>query len=97
MSPEKAFAITDPVLFFPHYLAPVTAEELGEIGIESPEDGVLAVILAVPRGPCCITANLLGPLVINAKERLAMQLVLNVPEYTTKHRIFAQEEVPQGT
>jgi flagellar assembly factor FliW len=95
--PDVAFVITDPLLFFPDYTVPVTPEELGEIGIGSPEEGVVVVILVVPRDPYGITANLQGPLVINARDRLAMQLVLSVPEYTTKHLIFAKEEVPQGT
>jgi len=95
--PQTAFAITDPLIFFPDYRIPVTLEELKEIRITDPADGVVVVILVVPKDPYRITANLQGPVVINVKERLGMQLVLNVPQYTTKHLIFSKEEVPQGT
>ena len=95
--PQTAFVITDPLIFFPDYRVPVETDELQEIRIQDAADGVVVVILVVPRDPYAITANLQGPVVINTKERLGMQLVLNVPEYTTKHVIFAKEEVPQGT
>ena len=62
----------------------------------SVERALVIVILVVPRDPWGITANLQGPLVINTRERLGIQLVLNVPEYTTRHLVFAKEGVPQG-
>lgn len=94
--PGTAFAVTDPLIFFPDYRVPVPLESLKDIKITDPADGVVVVILVVPRDPWAISANLQGPVVINTKERLGMQIVLNVPEYTTKHLIFTKEEVPQG-
>ncbi len=94
--PETAFAVTDPLLFFPDYRVPVSSEDLKDIRIADPADGVVVVILVVPRDPWKITANLQGPVVINTRERLGVQLVLTSPEYSTKHCIFSREEVPQG-
>ena len=94
--PETAFAITDPLLFFPDYRVPVATEDLSPIEIEDPSAGVVIVILVVPHDPWKITANLQGPVVINTEKRLGMQVILSVPEYTTKHCIFAKEGVPQG-
>lgn len=94
--PQTAFAITDPLIFFPDYTVAVHPEELNAIRIDSPEEGVVVVILVVPGDPWRITANLQGPLVINTAERLGMQLILSNPEYTTRHPLFTKEEVPQG-
>ncbi|MGH2627469.1 MAG: flagellar assembly protein FliW, partial [Anaerolineales bacterium] len=82
-------------LFFEDYHVPVKEEELRSIGIERIDDGVVVVILVVPREPRRITANLMGPIVINARDRLARQLVLEVPGYTTRHPIFPSED-PAG-
>lgn len=94
--PDPSFVIADPLVFFPRYRLPAAIEELKAIELADPADGIVAAILTVPRDPRLITANLLAPVVINARARLGMQLVLSVPEYTTAHRIFSREEVPQG-
>jgi flagellar assembly factor FliW len=96
--PNLAFVITDPRIFFPDYRVPVRAEELRPIGIESVDDGAVVVILVVPQDPRGITANLQGPIVINLRDRLARQLVLDVPGYGTRHPIFrdAEEELAIG-
>jgi flagellar assembly factor FliW len=92
--PELAFVITDPKLFFPDYAVAVKEEDLRQIGITDPAHGVVVVILVVPHDPRRITANLQGPIVINLKERLGRQLVLDVPRYTTRHPIFSTEREP---
>ena len=35
-----------------------------------------------------LTANLMAPIVVNAKTRRAKQIVLDRSPYTTKHRLF---------
>ena len=94
--PELAFVVTDPTLFFRDYQVPVKSEELRSIGIESMDEGVVVVILVVPKDPKGITANLQGPIVINVARRLARQFVLDMPQYTTKHPIFPEKGVPQA-
>ncbi len=94
--PDTAFVIADPLVFFPRYRLPVAAEDLKDIELSDPADGVVAVILTVPHDPRQITANLLAPVVINTRARLGMQLILTAPEYTAAHGIFSREEVPQG-
>ncbi len=95
--PQRAFVITDPLLFFPEYTVAVKPEDLDSIRIRNVADGIVVVILVVPGDPWRITANLQGPVVINTKECLGMQLVLNQPEYTTKHLLFTKEEAAEAT
>ncbi len=90
--PDLAFVVTDPRLFFQDYQVPVRDEDLRSIGIERIDEGVVVVILVVPHDPRRITANLLGPVVINLRDRLARQFVLEVPGYSTRHFLFPQEE-----
>ncbi len=91
--PGLAFVITDPRIFFPGYSVPVRPEDLAPIGLETLDDAAVVVILVVPHDARRITANLQGPIVINVKERLARQIVLEVPGYTTQHPIFPKAKV----
>ncbi|MBN1422655.1 MAG: flagellar assembly protein FliW [Planctomycetes bacterium] len=87
-APAVAFAVTDPRLFFEDYRVPVSREDLQAIGLEDAAEAAVVVILVVPKDPESITANLLGPVVINARDRIAAQIVLESGTYTTRHRIF---------
>ena len=93
-APDLAFAVVDPRLFFRDYQVPVREEDLRTIGIHSVEEGVVVVILVVPRDPRGITANLLGPILINTRGRLGRQLVLEVPGYGARHPLFPEREGP---
>jgi len=87
-APAVAFVATDPRVFFPDYTVPVSREEVAAIGLEDGRDAAVIVILVVPKEPEGITANLLGPIIINARDRIAAQIVLDSSTYTTRHRIF---------
>jgi flagellar assembly factor FliW len=90
--PGLAFVITDPRVFFPDYTVPVRAEDLATIRASGIDEAVVVVILVVPRDPERITANLQGPIVINLRERLARQLVIDLPGYTTRQAIFSRAD-----
>lgn len=87
--PEVAFIIIDPLCFKPDYKVAVAAGELSDLKLERMEDAVVCAIVTVPDDPNEMTANLQGPLVINADKRLAKQVVLYDGPYTTKHKIFS--------
>lgn len=86
--PSLAFVVTDPSLFFPEYVVQIRPEDLAALQLSDLGSGVVLVILTVPKNPAEITANLLGPLVFNAKTKLARQVVLTDPKFSTKHRLF---------
>lgn len=88
--PTLAFLIVDPRLFFPDYVVRVRSEDLMAIKLDQVEEGDVWVIVTVPPNPMEMTANLLGPLVINLRDRLGKQLVLIDSRYKTKHRLFPE-------
>ena len=90
-NPDLAFVIMDPTIFKSDYNVPITKSELEKIELASVEEGVVAVILSIPDDPNDMTANLLGPLVFNPKKRVALQLVLSGTNYTTKYRIYSED------
>ena len=87
--PELAFVIVDPRLFKPDYEVPLTPRLLNMMKAESVEEVSLFVIVTIPAGrPDAMTANLLGPLVFNASQRLVRQIVVENEDYSHRHPIL---------
>ena len=92
--PELAFVICESHLIVPNYKVVIGQKERDLLQLESTDDAAVCLILVIPEDPQETTGNLLGPIVMNAKTRLGMQLVLVNPEYSTRYKIFkANEEV----
>jgi len=88
-----AFLVCDPMLFLENYQVQINADDLKAIALDDVSDGIVLTVLSVPQGdPRGMTANLLGPIVINQDKRLGFQLVLNNTDYPTRFPIFGQEQ-----
>jgi flagellar assembly factor FliW len=81
-TPDLAFVVTDPALFFADYQVPLKAEQLAEMGVASPEEAQVMVI--VNKHENLLTGNLQGPLVINVATRSGEQVVLSERRFTTR-------------
>ncbi len=93
-SPELAFLITTPFIFFPEYQIEVDDDTMTELDIKNSEDVLLYSIITIPNGSIrYMTANLLAPLVLNTENMQAKQLVMEKTRYTTKHRLFPDKGV----
>lgn len=86
---DLAFLLVDPFLIYPKYEADIDDSALKYIKITSPEDIVVMTIVTVPTDGSAITANFLGPIVINRKNNQCVQVVLNDSRWTTKFDIVA--------
>ncbi|MEW6263494.1 MAG: flagellar assembly protein FliW [Thermodesulfobacteriota bacterium] len=89
-NPDLAFVIIDPALFKPDYQVPLPEALISALKADSPEEISVFVIVTIPRqDPQTMTANLLGPLVINTQARLGRQIVLDERQYSHRHPIMA--------
>lgn len=88
--PDLTFIIMDPFIFMPDYTIDVepTLKEMGWDDVTEDDLVVFTIINASSNDPKEITANLLGPLLINTKINEAVQMVLTDGKYTHKHHIF---------
>ena len=86
---DLAFLLVDPFLIYPKYEADIDDSSLKYIKITSPEDIIVMTIVTVPTDGSAITANFLGPIVINRKNNQCVQVVLNDSRWTTKFDIVA--------
>lgn len=82
-----AFLMVDPFLICSEYEADIDDSSLKNIGVESAEDIIIMTLVTIPKDGSAITANFLGPIVINKKNRKCLQVVLNDSRWTTKFDI----------
>ena len=98
-TPDLAFLMTSPYLFFKDYEFEIDDATEKKLGLEKPEDVAVYVLLTIPGGSIKdMTANLMAPVIINKNTMQAKQVVLEKSPYTTKHRLFPakEENVTQG-
>lgn len=86
------FVVVPPHLFFPDYAPIIDDATVERIGLEDAADAVLLVILTVGDDIADITANLLGPIVVNTKNNEAIQAVLASQNYELKTPLFPAAE-----
>lgn len=85
-----AFVVTDPLWFQPDYDIEISPEEVEQLGLTNLAEGIQTLVVVnihASNGTSEITANLLGPIIINLRNRLAKQLVLYRSPYSHRHPI----------
>jgi len=88
-SPDLAFVIVNPSLFKPDYEVTLSEPTLLDLDVQESQDVAVYVLVTIPHGqPRDMTANLLGPLVINTRAKLARQLILDDDRYSHRHPII---------
>jgi flagellar assembly factor FliW len=88
-NPELAFVVIQPAIINPQYAPTIHPAVVQELQADSPEGIELLIILTIPRGnPEQMTANLLGPVALNATKRLAKQVLLDPAHYSSCWPVF---------
>ena len=95
--PNLAFVVTDPTTFFKGYEVPLRDETRQELQLATAPEGEgeadvapehLQVFVICNKVDDWLTGNLLGPLVVNADNRLAQQVVLTEKKWTTRQPLM---------
>lgn len=89
------FVVVPPYLFFPDYSPEIDDATVARIALSDPTDAVLLVILTVGEDAADVTANLLGPIVVNSKTKLAAQAILTTQGYELREPLFSKETIEQ--
>jgi flagellar assembly factor FliW len=96
-TPDLCFVAMPVLAIEPQYRLEVSREDLEELGLASdrqPRMGVEVLCLTiVSLGESGPTANLLAPVVVNIRNRKAVQAVAGESGYSHQHALFAQEVV----
>lgn len=84
-----SFVVTDPYLLLPDYSFEMTEADVNTIGLTKPGDALVLCVLVVKLKPeLSVTANLLGPLVINVKRQIGVQVILPQSGYSARFPVM---------
>lgn len=87
---DLAFVIINPFLFKPDYEFDIPKHVLEKLKIKEEKEVLVYSIVVVPEDITKMTANLLGPIIINSKEKLGKQIIVDDNRYKTKHYILEE-------
>lgn len=91
--PELAFVVTNPQLFGIGYEFELPDEATGSLNLTRAEDALVFTIVNIPgENPKAMTANLLGPIVINKANQQAAQVILSDTEFSTKTPLLKESD-----
>ena len=95
-TPDLAFLMTMPFIFFPDYEFEIDDENQNKLELTRQEDMLIYTLLTINGGKVKdMTANLMAPVVVNTANMQARQVVLDRSSYTTKHRLFPENKEEQ--
>ena len=86
--PAIAFPVVEPCDFRPDYAPTISDSDAALLGLNATTPTLVFAIVTIPKNnPREMTANLLGPLVINVLTRQGKQVIVQDEEFTTRHLI----------
>lgn len=83
-----AFPILEPKIYKPDYSIKLLPIEMQSVEIENLTQASVYTILTIPQNVTEMTANMKAPLVINNKNKLARQIVLQDNKLEVRHPIY---------
>lgn len=91
--PGLAFTVIDPLPFFPKYFVKLTSDDRFVLQLELDQEPLVLALVTIPEDPSQMTANLLGPLIVNPSSRIGKQIVLHDSGYHVRTRLISDEPV----
>lgn len=101
--PSLAFVVIEPRHFMPSYAPTISDIDAQALGLDADTACLTFVVVTIPQGkPEEMTANLMGPIIVNPETRMARQVIVEDDCYSTKHGILqelmrVQSEAKEGT
>ncbi|MCC7440155.1 MAG: flagellar assembly protein FliW [Bdellovibrionales bacterium] len=89
-NPNLALPVLEPKIFRPDYSVRLSAAELRILKLDNVNQSAVFSILTIPEEITEMSANLKAPVVINLREKLGRQVVLQENEYSIKQLMFKE-------
>lgn len=95
--PNISFILTEPRQFISDYVLDIDDSDAGLLEFADHSDLIDFAIVTIPENIEEMTMNILGPVVINTKNRFGIQSISNCTNYGTKCRLFLPQAVSAET
>lgn len=93
---DLAFPVTLCSFFNIDYQFDIPDEEAEKLEIENTDDVFVFNIANIPSSnPQGATINMLAPVVVNLKNKKAMQIILKNTNFEVRHKLFSEQDVEQ--
>lgn len=89
---DLAFILLEPIQVVPDYKVELSKSELAELAAVSVEDLEVYTIVVVPEDPSKIRTNLKAPVIINIKQRLGKQTILERSNYPIQFFLAREQD-----
>lgn len=86
--PGLAFVVIDPSEFFADYEIELSDLDVDRLQLTDEEDALVLTILTIRNDGQDISANLAAPIVVNSKNLIGAQVVLQNEQYSTQHPLL---------
>ena len=87
--PELSFVMISPLEFMSEYSLIISQSDLDDVDASGPDKLAVFAIVTIPsHDPAEMTANLQGPVIINAEKRKGKQAISLSDKYRVRHRIL---------
>ncbi|MGQ9456151.1 MAG: flagellar assembly protein FliW [Armatimonadota bacterium] len=91
--PSLAFVVVDPSQLFEDYTVELMDADVEQLRLGSAEDAVVLTIVTISDGGKEITVNLAAPIVINSKELIGMQVILQDGRYPVQQPLVPKRDI----
>jgi flagellar assembly factor FliW len=82
--PAVRFVAAVPTAFFPDYAFDLGEDDCADLGLSDESDALVLVLLTMGGDAAATTANLLAPVVVNARTRKAAQVILSGSDWPVR-------------
>ncbi len=95
---DLSFVILNPFKVYKEYDFEIPETVQKTLRIEKVEDVMIFNMVTIPEDMKKMTANLMAPIVINIREKLGKQIILEDAKYGTKHYVLgdAEQDIEKG-
>jgi len=85
---DVSLAVLNPYLLFSDYKPMVPEDVFEQLGADNTEEVLVLTVAVIPPDYRSMTTNLLAPVLINTKNNVGKQIILESSDYDLRHPIF---------